>query len=141
MSYTDTDLELSKNGDSKVIISHGINLLTQGEGNPLTITSTKYGKCKDIKIPYGMEFEATDDYLVITTTCLLKQAKNPYKLRTSIGNNDIIFHKPGDEIINDTSPHQLKFPFGMKLDYDENNLIIKKPGDPTKGVKIQWETL
>jgi hypothetical protein len=44
MSYTDTDLELSKNGDSKVIISQGINLFTQGEDRPLTITSTKYGK-------------------------------------------------------------------------------------------------
>jgi hypothetical protein len=65
----------------------------------------------------------------------------PYGLRTSISDNEIIFHKPGDEITKDTSPHQLEFPFDMKLDYDENYVIIRKPGDPTKGVKIPWETL
>jgi hypothetical protein len=144
MSYTDTDLELSKNWDSKVIISHGINILTQNENKPLTVTSTKYGKGRDIIIPYGMQFEATDDCLVINarnTSDILKQTKIPYKLRISIGNNGIIFHKPGDDITNDTSSHQLEIQFGMKFDYDENNFIIKKPGDPTKGVKIQWETL
>jgi hypothetical protein len=63
----------------------------------------------------------------------------PYGLRTFIGDNKIIFHKPGDAITNNTSPHQLEFPFGMKFDYDENNFIIRKPGDPTQCVKIPWE--
>jgi hypothetical protein len=62
----------------------------------------------------------------------------PYWLRTSIGDNGIIFHKPGDEITDNTSPHQLEIPFGMKFDYDENNFIIRKPGDPTQCVKIPW---
>jgi hypothetical protein len=48
----------------------------------LTIRSTKYGKGRDIKIPYGMQFEATDDYLVIyarNTSGTLKTAKIPWK--------------------------------------------------------------
>jgi hypothetical protein len=65
----------------------------------------------------------------------------PYGLRTSIGDNEIVFHKHGDVITNNTSPNQLEFPFGMKFDYDENNFIIKKRGDLTKGVKIPWTTL
>jgi hypothetical protein len=64
-----------------------------------------------------------------------------YGFRTFIGDNGIIFHKHGDVITNNTSPHQLEFPFGIKFDYDENNFIIRKTGDPTKGVKIQWTTL
>jgi hypothetical protein len=62
----------------------------------------------------------------------------PYGLRTSIDNNGIIFHKPGDEITNGTSPNQLEIPFDMKLDYDDTNFIIRKPGDPTQCIKIAW---
>jgi hypothetical protein len=82
MSYTNTDLELCGNNDSKVKIAHGINLLTPEEGNPLTIRNTKYNAGKDIKIPYGMEFEATDDCLVVTaktTSGTLKKAKIPWE--------------------------------------------------------------
>jgi hypothetical protein len=59
-------------------------------------------------------------------------------LRTSIGNNGIIFHKPGDKITNNTSPHQLEIPFGMKFDYDDTNFIIRKPGNPIQCIKIAW---
>jgi hypothetical protein len=82
MSYTDRNLELSKNGDSKIIIAHGINLFAEDEGNPFTIRFTKYNTGKDIKIPCGMQFEVTDDYLVITainTSDILKTAKTPWE--------------------------------------------------------------
>jgi hypothetical protein len=62
----------------------------------------------------------------------------PYGLRTSIGDNGIIFHKPGDGITNNTSPHQLEIPFGMKFDYDDTYFIIRKPGDPTQCIEIVW---
>jgi hypothetical protein len=81
MTYNDTNLELSKNEDSKIIISHVINLLTEDEDYPLTIRSTKYSGHKDIKISYCMRFEATDDYLVIyarNTFNTLRQAKKKY---------------------------------------------------------------
>jgi hypothetical protein len=82
MSYTDKNIELSKYDESKVIISHGINLLTDDEDKPLTIRNTKHNTGKDIKIPYGMQFEATDDYLVITAinaSGLLKHANIPWE--------------------------------------------------------------
>jgi hypothetical protein len=82
MTYNDTNLELCGNDNSKVIISHGINLLTEEEGNPLTIKSTKYNTGKEIKIPYGMQFEGTDDCLVIyarNTSGTLKTAKIPWE--------------------------------------------------------------
>jgi hypothetical protein len=103
---------------------------------------------RETKFVVENEVEVTKTYeksLLFTNVLPETDSENeiiiPYGLRTSIGNNGIIFHKPGDEITNDTSPHQLEIPFGMKFDYDENNLIIKKPGDPTKGVRIPWETL
>jgi hypothetical protein len=96
----------------------------------------------EIEVEVGKTYEKSLLYTnVLPETDSEKEIIIPYELRTSIGDNGIIFHKPGDEITNNTSPHQLKIPFGMKFDYDENNFIIKKPGDPTKGVKIQWETL
>jgi hypothetical protein len=82
MLFTDTNLELSKKGDNKVIISHGLNLLIEDEANPLTIKSTNYGNDKEIKIPHGMQFEATDEYLIIhgkNTSGTLKATKIPWE--------------------------------------------------------------
>jgi hypothetical protein len=83
------------------------------------------------------------DSLVITNSLpkhnkTNKQIIIPYGLRTSIGDNGIIFHKPGDGITDNTSPHQLEISFGVKFDYDENKFIIRKPGNPTQCVKIAW---
>jgi hypothetical protein len=57
-------------------------LLTESNGQLLTIKSKNYGDGKDIKIPYGMQFEVTDNYLIITAKNLLglsKIAKIPWK--------------------------------------------------------------
>jgi hypothetical protein len=36
-------------------------------------------------------------------------------LRTSVTDNEVVFHKPGDTITDNTSPNQVKLPFGMDL--------------------------
>jgi hypothetical protein len=62
-----------------------------------------------------------NDTLVITNGNTKRNNSNneiiiPYGLKTSIGYNGIIFHKHGDAITDNTSPHQVEFPFGMKFD-------------------------
>jgi hypothetical protein len=92
-----------------------------------------------------VENECNNSLIITSFNTKLDNLNNeiiiPYGLRTSIGDNWIIFHKHGDAISNNFSPHQVEFPFTLKFNYDENNLIIRKPGDPTKGVKIPWTTL
>jgi hypothetical protein len=127
-----------------------------------TTKSNKYYKDKPISLPYRLNLsykttlisepeQPTDvlkyyykSLLITNTSSEFESEKEiiiPYGRRTSIGDNGIIFHKHGDEITDNPSPHQLEFPFGMKFDYDENNFIIKKSKNPTEGVKIPWETL
>jgi hypothetical protein len=36
-------------------------------------------------------------------------------LRTSVTDNEVVFHKPGDTITDNSSPNQVKLPFGMDL--------------------------
>jgi hypothetical protein len=42
-------------------------------------------------------------------------------LRTSITNNEVVFHKPGDTITDNSSQNQVKLPFGMNL----SNLVTR----------------
>jgi hypothetical protein len=65
--HTNTNLKLAgSDTTNKIIISNGINLLTEDFNKPLTIKSTKHSSY-EIKIPYGLQFEVTDNYLIITT--------------------------------------------------------------------------
>jgi hypothetical protein len=110
MSYTDTNLELSKNGDSKVIISHGINLLTQAENSPLTIKSTKYNTGKEIKISYGMQFEVSDDYLNIYARIFstIKSIKIPYGLNMGLRSTEF-------SVYDDDETKNITFPKGLPI--------------------------
>jgi hypothetical protein len=76
ISHTNTNLELTgSDTTNKIIISNGINLLTEDFNLPLTIKSTKFGKNKEIIIPYDMKFEVTDNYLTITAKTQLGLTK------------------------------------------------------------------
>jgi hypothetical protein len=56
MSFTDKNLELTgSDNTNKVIISNGIQLLTENNNDPFTIQSIKYGGDKNIIIPYGTD--------------------------------------------------------------------------------------
>jgi hypothetical protein len=123
MSYTDTNLELSKNGDSKVIISHGINLLTEKESNPFTTTSTKYNPGKEIKISYGMQFEATDDYLNIyarNTSGIFRTINIPYGLNMGLSSTEL-------SVYDDDEKKNIPFPKGLRMVTDGSNLRVWKP--------------
>jgi hypothetical protein len=79
ISHTNINLELTGSDSSnKIIISNGINLLTEDFNLPSTIKSTNFGQNREIKIAYGMQFEVTDNYLIITAKTqlgLLKTAR------------------------------------------------------------------
>jgi hypothetical protein len=53
-----------------------------------------------------------DDYKTPKNTTDIILAKG---LRTSVTNNEVVFHKPGDTITDSSSPNQLKLPFGTDL--------------------------
>jgi hypothetical protein len=75
ISHTNLNLELTgSDTTNKIIISNGINLLTEDFNKPLTIKSTKYSSY-EIKIPYGLQFEVTDNYLIITAKTQIGLAK------------------------------------------------------------------
>jgi hypothetical protein len=136
-SFNDFGVQFEDNNnklymDKSISLLYGLNLSykTTSISDPQNITEIlKYYNKSLLITNASTEFDSEKEIII------------PYGLGTSIGDNGIIFHKPGDEIINDTSPHQLKFPFGMRFEDDGNNLIIRQQGSSTKGVKIPWTTL
>jgi hypothetical protein len=156
MSYTDTNLELSKNRDSKVIISYGINLLTEEEDKPLTIKSTKYNTGKEIKISYGMQFEASEDYLNIYSRIFstLRIINIPYGLNMGLSSTEFSVYdddetknitfpkgllvvtgcnylrawKPGT-VINTNLKDQIQIDYGFRVNAANTVLLFHKPGD------------
>jgi hypothetical protein len=44
-------------------------------------------------------------------------------LRTSVTNNEVVFHKPGDTITDNNSPNYVKLPFGMNLSNLESSVF------------------
>jgi hypothetical protein len=83
LEYTNTNVQIagSENG-YPAVISNGIKLLTEATGDPLKITSTKYGNSKEIQITYGF--------------------------RVLAGTTNLLFYKPDDTIGSDNlSPNMI----------------------------------
>jgi hypothetical protein len=134
------EIPMTDDVSKSIIIPYGLNIGL----NDTQFTIYNVNENKNIIIQKDLRMVTEDINLHVWRpgTAIESNSNNEiiisYGPRTSIGNNGIKFHKPGDGITDNTSPHQLEFPFDMKLDFDENNFIIRKPGDPTKGVKIPW---
>jgi hypothetical protein len=75
----------------------GITLITNGNETKLTPYSN-YLSCQS---GYNPSY---------TTDSILSKG-----LRTSVTDNEVVFHKPGDTITDNSSPNQVKVPFGTDL--------------------------
>jgi hypothetical protein len=73
---------------------------------------------------------------------LKDQIQINYGFRVHAANTCLLFHKPGDTIdVSYNSPNEIQMPWGLGFTTDDTYLTIYKPGDPTKGVKLEWQTL
>jgi hypothetical protein len=130
LDYTNANVYIAGSESGyPAVISNGIKLLTEANGDPLKITSTKYSNSEEIIIPYGLNMGLSSTEFSVYDDDETKNITFPKGLRMVTDGSYLRVWKPGTVIGADPSKDQIQINYSFRTIAALNCLVFYKPGD------------